>query len=123
MTPYSVRSSQVFITLHAQFRLQHFAVTIADVVTITKISDTIIISLDVDLSQNKTFKSGARCAVFYMTAELLVHTCSFPLFNAVKTRGHSVEHIPPPRHIEIGTVSLPARSRHKGLNFLALRRN
>jgi len=28
------------------------------------------------------------------------------------TTGHSIEHVPPSRHTEIGTVSLPATSEH-----------
>jgi len=38
-------------------------------------------------------------------------------------RRHSVARITPPRHTEIGTVSLPASSRYIGLNFPAPRRN
>jgi len=40
-----------------------------------------------------------------------------------KTRRHLVRLTPPPRHTEIGTVSLPTRSRYTGLSFSALRRN
>jgi len=35
----------------------------------------------------------------------------------------SVQRIHPPRHIEIGTVSLPVSSRYIGLDFPAVRRN
>ena len=39
------------------------------------------------------------------------------------TRRHTIERTPPPRHTEIGTVSLPASRRCIGLNFPALPRN
>ena len=37
-----------------------------------------------------------------------------------QTRQYSIQHIPPPRHIKVGTVSLPASSMHVSLDIPAL---
>jgi len=40
-----------------------------------------------------------------------VYWCFWARHSAAETGWHSAERIPPPRHTEIGTVSLPASSR------------
>jgi len=55
-------------------------------------------------------------------SQMLQHTAQPYLETArTKKQQHSVEHKPPPRYLEIGTVSLPA-SRHRSI-FSPLRRN
>jgi len=66
--------------------------------------------------------SCMRVKTFYFQTTPEASGCAF-VTSDIKLNysvGHSVQRKPPPRHIQIGTVSLPASRRHIGLDFPAL---
>ena len=58
------------------------------------------------------------CCIWY--SEERPGLTSTVISTALKTRGQSVECIPPQRHSEVDTVSLPASSRHANRNLIKL---